>query len=163
MKNIWIAGVLAIACAASLAKIPPPVLDEAGKLKAAETAAKTAWQGKIDAWLLCKAQDRVAAGYRKSAGATQVKATATTAATSAAAAPTAAASNVAAVPAVPGGTAAAPAGAPTPVGCADPGPFAFNAPSQTPLETSGAHSPAGNAASPPSVPKTSAEMQPAKK
>jgi hypothetical protein len=70
---------------------------------------------------------------------------------------------VAANPAVAGGTAAAPAGAPTPTGCADPGPFAFNPPQQTPLETSGAHSPAGNAVAPPSVPKTSAEMAPAKK
>ena len=92
-----------------------------------------------------------------------VKATATTAATSAAAAPTPAASNVAARPAVAGGTAAAPAGAPTPTGCADPGPFAYVAPSEKPLEASGAHSPAGNASSPPSSPKTSAEMAPAKK
>jgi hypothetical protein len=163
MKTVWTAGLLAVACVAALAKIPPPVLDDAAKAKAAEAAAKTAWQGKVDAYQLCKAQDRVAALYRKSAGATMVKGTATTAATSAAAAPTAAASNVAAKPAVAGGTASAPAGAPTPVGCADPGPFAFNAPSEKPLETSGAHSPAGNATSPPSNSKTSAEMAPAKK
>jgi hypothetical protein len=162
MKNIWIAGVLAGACVASLAKIPPPVLDDAAKLKAAETAAKTAWQGKLDAFQLCKAQDRVAAVYRKSAGATQVKATSTTAATAAAAAPTAAASNVAAMPAVAGGTAAAPAGAPTATGCADPGPFAFTPPEQKPLEASGAHSPAGNASSPPSSKTTAAEIAPAK-
>jgi hypothetical protein len=161
MKNLWIAGLLASACVASLAKIPPPVLDDAAKLKAAEAAAKTAWQGKIDAYQLCKAQDRVAAVYRKSAGAAPAKPA--SAASAAAAAPTPATANVAANPAVAGGTAAAPAGAPTPVGCADPGPFAFNPPSQTPLETSGAHSPAGNAAAPPSVPKTSAEMAPAKK
>jgi hypothetical protein len=160
MKNVWIAGLLAAACVAALAKIPPPVLDDAAKAKAAEAAAKTAWQGKLDAFQLCKAQDRVAAAYRKSAGATMVK---TSAATAAAAAPTAAASNVAARPAVAGGTAAAPAGAPTPVGCADPGPFAYVPPSEKPLEASGAHSPAGNASSPPSTPKTSAEMAPAKK
>jgi hypothetical protein len=163
MKNLWIAGVLAAACVAALAKIPTPVLDDAAKAKAAETAAKTAWQGKVDAYQLCKAQDRVAAVYRKSAGATQAKAGASAAATAAAAAPTAAASNVAAKPAVAGGTAAAPAGAPTPVGCADPGPFAYNAPEEKPLESSGAHSPAGNATSPPSNAKTSAEMAPAKK
>ena len=81
MKNIWIAGALALACVASLAKIPPPVLDDAAKAKAAEAAAKTAWQGKVDAYQLCKAQDRVAAVYRKSAGATQLKTVSTTLAT----------------------------------------------------------------------------------
>lgn len=163
MKNLWIAAALAAACTASLAKIPAPVLDDAAKAKAAEAAAKTAWQGKFDAFKLCQAQDRVVAVYRKSAGATQVKATATTAATAAAAAPTAAASNVAAKPAVAGGTAAAPAGAPTPTGCADPGPFAFTPPSEKPLEASGAHSPAGNASSPPSTKATAAELAPVKK
>jgi hypothetical protein len=160
MKNLWIAAALAAACAASLAKIPPPVLDDAAKAKAAEAAAKTAWQGKVDAFKLCQVQDKVAALYRKSAGATMLK---TSAASSAAAAPTAAASNVAAKPAVAGGTAAAAAGAPTPVGCADPGPFAYVPPAEKPLEASGAHSPAGHASSPPSTPKTSAEMAPAKK
>lgn len=52
------------------------------------------------------------------------------------------------------------AAAPAIPGCADPGPFAFNAPAQTPLETSGAHSPAGNAVSPPSVRPESAKMAP---
>jgi hypothetical protein len=160
MKNLWIAAALAAACTASLAKIPPPVLDDAAKAKAAEAAAKTAWQGKVDAFKLCQVQDKVAALYRKSAGATMLK---TSAASSAAAAPTAAASNVAAKPAVAGGTAAAAAGAPTPVGCADPGPFAYVPPTEKPLEASGAHSPAGNASSPPSTAKTSAEMAPAKK
>ena len=163
MKNVWIAAALAAACAASLAKIPPPVLDDAAKAKAAETAAKTAWQGKLDAFQLCRVQDRVAAVYRKSAGATQVKAAPVTAATAVAAAPQAAASNVAANPAVPGGTAAAPAGATTPVGCADPGPFAYTPPAEKPLEASGAHSPAGNASSPPSSKATAAELAPAKK
>ena len=64
MKNVWIASALAAACVASLAKIPAPVLDDAAKAKAAEAAAKTAWQGKVDAYLACKAQDRVAAYYR---------------------------------------------------------------------------------------------------
>lgn len=163
MKNIWIAAMLAAACGASLAKIPAPVLDDAAKAKAAEAAAKTAWQGKLDTFQLCRVQDRVAAYYRKSAGATQVKAVPVTAATAAAAAPTPAASNVAANPAVAGGTAAAPAGAPTPTPCADPGPFAYTAPSEKPLEAAGAHSPAGNATSPPSSRATSAEIAPAKK
>ena len=179
MKNVWIAGVLAVACGVVVAKIPPPVLDDAAKAKAAETAAKTAWQGKIDAYQLCKVQDKVAAFYRShagagaaagknaqaapavaTAGAAQPAAAAVTPAVAAVAASSA---NVAARPAVLGGTAAVAAGPATPVGCADPGPFAFNAPAEKPLETSGAHSPAGNATSPPSSPKTSAEMAPAKK
>ncbi len=163
MKNIWIAAMLAAACGASLAKIPAPVLDDAAKAKAAEVAAKVAWQGKLDAFHMCRVQDKVAASYRKSAGATQVKAAPVTAAAAAVAAPTAAASNVAASPAVAGGTAAAPAGAPTPTPCADPGAFAYNAPTDKPLEASGAHSPAGNATSPPSSKSTAAELAPTKK
>lgn len=177
MKNIWIAGMLAAACAASLAKIPPPVLDDAAKAKAAEAAAKTAWQGKVDAFKLCQAQDKVAAAYRKAAGSAppprDAKAMAVSAAAGAAPAavpsttpaPAAAgaAPKVAANPAVPGGTAATPAAAATPTPCADPGPFAYSPPEQKPLETSGAHSPAGNASSPPSVRANSAEMAPAKK
>ena len=161
MKNVWIAAMLAAACGAGLAKIPAPVLDDAAKAKAAETAAKTAWQGKIDTFQVCRAQDRVAAYYRKSAGSAPARTV--PAAAAAAAAPTAAASNVAAKPAVTGGTAAAPAGAPTPTPCADPGPFAFTVPAEKPLEASGAHSPAGNATSPPSSRATSAELAPAKK
>jgi hypothetical protein len=44
-----------------VAKLPAPS-DEA-KAKAAEAAAKTAWAGKVDGYLLCKSQDKVAAGY----------------------------------------------------------------------------------------------------
>lgn len=67
MKNILkltLTG--AVACAltsAALAKLPAPS-DEA-KAKAAEAAAKTAWNGKVDAYQLCKAQDRVAAHAKK--------------------------------------------------------------------------------------------------
>lgn len=43
------------------AKLPPPS-DEA-KAKAAETAAKAAWQGKVDGFQLCKSMDGVAAAY----------------------------------------------------------------------------------------------------
>jgi hypothetical protein len=191
MKNLWIAGMLAAACAASLAKIPAPVLDDAAKAKAAETAAKAAWQGKVDAYQTCKAQDRVAAYYRSHVGSGAGKDVkpATATAMNAAAAPGSAlsaassasstapasvpavaaasasvpAGMVAAKPSVAGGTAAVAAGPATPTPCADPGAFAVNAPSQTPLETSGAHSPAGNATSPPSNRATSAEMAPAKK
>ena len=44
--------------------------DAEAKAKAAETAAKTAWQAKVDAYQLCKAQDKVAAQYMKTAGKT---------------------------------------------------------------------------------------------
>lgn len=182
--------ITACALAASgfvLAKLPP--VDDAAKAKAAETAAKAAWQGKVDAYKLCQAQDRVAAAYRKSAAARpavnvpsgSTVATAAAPSTVAATAPATAAPAAAAAakPAVP--ATAAPASAPataasaqgggTPVAnvaaaptippCADPGPFAYNPPAQTPLETSGAHSPAGNASAPPSVRPESAQMAPA--
>jgi len=45
------------------AKLPPPS-DEA-KAKAAEAAAKTAHAGKVDAYLLCKSQDKVAAHVQR--------------------------------------------------------------------------------------------------
>ena len=182
MKNLLIAGVLAVACGASLAKIPAPVLDDAAKAKAAETAAKTAWQGKLDAYQLCKVQDKVAAYYRSHAGAgaaagkdsksvpvaaaasaARPASAAMTPAVAAPAAPAASSANVAPRPAVPGGTAAVAAGPATPVGCAEPGPFAYVAPSEKPLEAAGAHSPAGNATSPPSSKATSAEIAPVKK
>lgn len=170
MKNVWIAAALAAACMASLAKIAPPVLDDAGKAKAAEAAAKTAWQGKLDVFQLCRVQDKVAVYYRSHAGkdakAMPVAVTASAAApvtTPAVAASAASSPSVAAKPAVPGGTAAVVAGPATPTPCADPGPFAYVAPTEKPLEASGAHSPAGNATSPPSSRSTSAELAPAKK
>lgn len=176
-KRLVITACALAASGLALAKLPAP--DDAAKAKAAETAAKTAWQAKVDAFQLCKVQDRIAAQYRK-AGATRpqvnvpASATVPTAAAPAAAAPTAAApaaKTAAATPANAAGTAAASQGGGTPVTnvaaaptippCADPGPFAYNPPAQTPLETSGAHSPAGNAATPPSVRPESAKMAPA--
>ncbi|HEX7891389.1 MAG TPA: hypothetical protein VF522_18690 [Ramlibacter sp.] len=159
-----------------LAKLPP--VDDAAKAKAAETAAKAAWQGKVDAYKLCQAQDRVAAQYRKGAAsrpavnvpaaATVPTAAANPGASAAAAVPPsptpASPSNAANTPAASqGGGTPAPtvAAAPKIPPCADPGPFAYNPPQQTPLEASGAHSPPGNAASPPSVKNHSAEMAPA--
>jgi hypothetical protein len=59
-------------------------------------------------------------------------------------------------------TPVASAGTPPPA-CQDPGPFSYNQQQQTPLETSGAHSPAGTAVSPPSVRPESATMAPGKK
>lgn len=61
----WLpAAVLALALGLSSvveAKLPPPS-DEA-KAKAAEAAAKSAYQGKVAAYQLCKVQDKVAAQY----------------------------------------------------------------------------------------------------
>ena len=70
MKKLLVAGLLISASMLAMAKIPAPVLDDAGKAKAAETAAKTAWSGKVDSYQLCKSQDKAAATYYKTAKAT---------------------------------------------------------------------------------------------
>jgi hypothetical protein len=155
MKRVLTAAALIVAAGIAPAKLPPP--DDATKAKAAETAAKAAWQGKVDAYQLCKVQDKVAAAYGKNKGASKdakaaKPAAAPAVATASAAAPAASAASAAGTPV---------AYAPPPA-CADPGPFAYNPPEQKPLETSEAHSPAGNATSPPSVKPNSAEMAPKK-
>ena len=66
-KKLLITLALLAGATLAQAKIPAPVLDDAAKAKAAETAAKTAWSGKVDAYLLCKSQDKVAAAYYKNA------------------------------------------------------------------------------------------------
>jgi len=55
-------AVLAVASSA-IAKLPP--LSDEAKAKAAEAAAKTAHAGKVDAYQLCKAQDKVVARTNK--------------------------------------------------------------------------------------------------
>jgi hypothetical protein len=67
MKKFLVASLLLSASFLASAKIPAPVLDDAAKAKAAETAAKTAWSGKVDGYKLCKSQDKAAAAYYKSA------------------------------------------------------------------------------------------------
>ena len=168
MKHVLLSTFVLIS-AAAIAKLPAP--DDAAKAKAAEAAAKQAWQAKVDAYQLCKAQDKVAAVYKKSAGKVAGKDEAKPASASAsnapastqdakAAPPSAAASAVAQAAAQP--ASGTPVSAAPPPPCADPGPFAYNAPAQTPLETSGAHSPGGTAVNPPSVKPNSAEMAPSK-
>ena len=69
MKHTKNSLVLAVVLALSpsvWAKLPAPS-DEA-KAKAAEAAAKTAWSGKVDGYLLCKAQDRTVVHYKKYQG-----------------------------------------------------------------------------------------------
>lgn len=166
MKKILVPGVLVAACAFAVAKLPP--LDDAAKAKAADAAAKAAWQTKVDNYLLCKSQDKVVASYRKTAAASGTK---TAAATPVVTPPAALAAAKIAASAAPQAAASAPqtAASGTPVAasvpgpCSDPGPFAYNAPAEKPLETSGAHSPTGTAVSPPSVKQDSATMAPAKK
>lgn len=159
----WMLTALALAAATTtvLAKLPP--VDDAAKAKAAEAAAKAGWQGKQDAYLLCKAQDRIAARYKSSHPA-QAKVAAMEAASGAAIAARMPASTPATAPTQGSATPVAAVANPAPAipGCADPGPFAYAPPEQKPLETSGAHSPAANATSPPSNRTTSAEMAPAK-
>jgi hypothetical protein len=144
MKRVLVPGVLVVVSGLGLAKLPPQ--DDATKAKAAEAAAKTAWQGKVDAYRLCKIQDKVAAAYHKTAAKSSPSGEAKPA-------PGAASATA---------TSGTPVAATPPPPCADPGPFAYNQPEQKPLETSGAHSPAGNATSPPSVKPNSAEMAPKK-
>lgn len=63
MKSIFVFVAACTLAASALAKLPAPS-DEA-KAKAAEAAAKTAHNGKVEAYKLCKAQDKAAAHYQK--------------------------------------------------------------------------------------------------
>ncbi len=63
MNKTLFALLLAAFSATAFAKLPAPS-DEA-KAKAAEAAAKTAHTGKVDGYLLCKSQDKVAAHVQK--------------------------------------------------------------------------------------------------
>ena len=118
MKKRIITGLLLSVSALALAKLPPPS-DEA-KTKAAEAAAKTAWTGKVEAYQLCKSQDKVAAHVKKTQGGTKEAKESKASAKEAKAAATVAASS-----------------------CADPGPFVY-----TPPVPAGAQAAAGAAAAP---------------
>lgn len=65
LKSILAICSALLLCGTVVAKLPAPS-DEA-KAKAAEAAAKTAWSGKVDGYLLCKSQDKVAAHFYKTA------------------------------------------------------------------------------------------------
>jgi hypothetical protein len=73
MKKILIACLMLSASAVSLAKLPP--LSDDAKATATEAAAKTAWAGKVDAFALCKSQDKAAAKTAKSGKAGKAVAT----------------------------------------------------------------------------------------
>ena len=100
MRKLLIAVLGSVLAASAVAKLPPPS-DEA-KAKAVEAAAKTAHGGKVEAFLLCRSMEKVAARYQADAtkaGKTVNKATETPACADPG-------------PFVPAGTAAAPAAAP---------------------------------------------------
>jgi hypothetical protein len=65
MKPIFVCVAALVLSVSAFAKLPAPS-DEA-KAKAAEAAAKAAHGGKVEAYLLCKAQDKVAARTSKAA------------------------------------------------------------------------------------------------
>ena len=65
MKKLFITSVLLAACSLAAAKLPAPTPE--AKAKSDEAAAQAAWAGKVDAYQLCQAQDRVAASYVKTA------------------------------------------------------------------------------------------------
>lgn len=64
MKSIIVFVASCLVAFSALAKLPAP--NDEAKAKAAEAAAKAAHAGKVDAYQLCKSQDKVAAQYRKS-------------------------------------------------------------------------------------------------
>jgi hypothetical protein len=156
MKRSMITVAVLAACSLALAKLPAP--DEAAKAKAAEAAAKTGWQAKVDAYQLCKVQDRLAAKYKGShpAAAAQAAVQAASGAAAASSMPVPTPATASQGGATPVAAVTNPAPPITP--CADPGPFAYTPAAQKPLESSEAHSPAGNATSPPSVRAESGSM-----
>jgi hypothetical protein len=161
MQRLLPVLVLAAGASAAFAKLPAP--DDAAKAKAAEAAAKTAWQAKVDTYQLCKVQDRLAARYGEKAQAGKASASAAAPAVKPAAPASAAAAPASAAVAAGDKPTPVPTAGTPPAPCQDPGPFSYNQPQQTPLETSGAHSPAGTAVNPPSVRPESGTMVPGKK
>jgi hypothetical protein len=138
MKKLFIHGALTglVLAAASLALAKLPALSDEAKAKAAEAAAKTAWAGKVDTYLLCKSQDKGAASYYKSAK-TAGKETKAPAALPACADPGAFVYTVAS-------------------------PAAAASAQARPIEAAGAPSPTATAASPPSTTKPDAMVNPAR-
>jgi len=63
MNKALFAWILAAVSATAFAKLPP--LDDEAKAKAEEAKAKTAHAAKVDGYLLCKSQDKVAAHVQR--------------------------------------------------------------------------------------------------
>ena len=144
---LTLALALATALTAALVQAKLPAPSDEAKTKAAEAAAKTAHNGKVDSYKLCQAMDRVAAGYQAAAKQAGKPASAP------ADTPACADPGAFVYPPV----AAASGAAPAVVAGAKPG--------QGPLESAGAHSPTKTAAAPPSslVPAAQSAPTPAKK
>ena len=134
-SSLYLGLMIAAAAGSAGAKLPP--LDEDGKLKAAETAAKAAWNEKVGLFKHCQVLDRLAANYRKSPTA----ASAVPVATPPCADPGPYVSPALAAASAPAGTAPVAAAGQTPAAPA----------TAKPLEASGAHSPTVTATTPPST------------
>lgn len=65
MKTLCATAMLAVMSSVAFAKLPAPSVEASAK--AAEAAAKTAWAAKVDAYLNCRAQDKVVARYFQTA------------------------------------------------------------------------------------------------
>lgn len=65
MKKLFVPVLAMLVSCVAFAKLP--ALSDEAKAKAAEAAAKSVWAGKVDNYLLCKSQDKVAASYYKTA------------------------------------------------------------------------------------------------
>jgi hypothetical protein len=67
MPRALSALIIIAACCAPPALAKLPALSDEAKAKAAAAASKTAWTDKVSAYQLCRAMDRTAEVYRKSA------------------------------------------------------------------------------------------------
>ena len=174
MKKLLISLLATSISSVVLAKLPAPS-DEA-KAKAAEIAAKTAWSGKVDIYLLCKSQDKVAASYYKTAMGTgkDIKPAVPTPPCADPGAfayvPVEAAKPLEAAGAhSPPATAASPPNPQVPDAVINPGNKAATSPAKKvvetakPLEAAGAHSPPATAASPPNTKIPDAVINPGNK
>jgi hypothetical protein len=65
MRTLLLALISSAVATAAAAKLPP--LSDEAKAKAAEAAAKAAHNGKVEAYLLCRSMERVAARYQSEA------------------------------------------------------------------------------------------------
>jgi hypothetical protein len=67
MKRLIFVALSTLLAASAFAKLPAPVLSDEAKAKAAEAAAKTAHNGKIDSYKLCLSMEKTSAHFFKTA------------------------------------------------------------------------------------------------
>ena len=67
MKRFIFVALSTLLATSALAKLPAPVLSDEAKAKAAETAAKTAHNGKVDGYKLCLSMEKTSAHFFKTA------------------------------------------------------------------------------------------------